>query len=873
MLPARVLQELHAALLTLGVSVQPAWIGAALKAEMEGGELAALKTFLESNNDASLPAPLLATCRESLLARVLFSSLEHIGARRLPVSASPEQHSMLRGLHVLQLVECVDVAHSLAELQEQPHRADRSWKMQLTDGTACVAAFERKKCSNLTPQVMQPGVKVREQKLTSQNRASRSLTLFSLALLPFFPQLALRDVPMRYGILMLEPGHIEVIGGSVPPPEDDDTDAVAAVEAHLRQQQEQESKQKEREEEKQIPPPQQQQQQQGRIVSAAAPGFPASAAAASSFSAGRPVAPASPAGAAAARGPFLPGSSAASSAALPPPYPFRSNVLPSSGAAASSSSVAAASASSLPLPHPSDDDEGEFGMIDEEGLAASWEAEEAERAAHQMPPPSGSPPAEKPLLTAADIMTPEPAVVPVIDDAAMAEGGDDDASVALLSQPSQPSLPPLSQSMPVLEMAPSILEMASPSIKPPAGAAAAAAEQTPTAASSNKASSASNAAMADVAATASNIPTLAPMSMLLTPPAAHAPSMMTDSPAATSASTVVQSPASAAPSSASSKGMMASSRTIPVLAASSGLSAKLESSSSGGDGSRAPSPASSTSSDDCIVLGEGGDSGGPHHRAARSKHIKSEAGAMAAPAAAASSSSPAADSTAPQSTLREQLQSRKAGGGGAAAPPAYVPAEVAPATLSRALDACAENKSRLFPPSHALHPFFASLPYTFVHLLRPLSESLPCDARPQHVLLEARVQAVVHAELSPEYKFRISLTDALSGTTVALAPGLVGKLIGCSSAVLAALPESTQDPFINRLEEALKLQLGQPPAAAAECTLLMQISVAPNSVAPDGGWVAGKEPVVFDLREITPEDRKQLDNRKAQMQGSKPERS
>ena len=166
MLPSRVTSALHASLLSLGVSVHPAWVGPALQAEMATGELSALKSFVDGDNDAAAPMPpsLLAAARDALLARVLFSSLEQIGTRRLPIVAAgvaPEPRSMLRGLHVLQLVECVDVAHSLTELQEQPHRSDRSWKMQLTDGTGCVAAFERKRCSNLTPQVMQPGVKVR----------------------------------------------------------------------------------------------------------------------------------------------------------------------------------------------------------------------------------------------------------------------------------------------------------------------------------------------------------------------------------------------------------------------------------------------------------------------------------------------------------------------------------------------------------------------------------------------------------------------------------------------------------------------------------------------------------------------------------------
>lgn len=175
MLPSRILDELHASLSVLGVSVQTAWICAALQADMAGGELGALKSIVESaagNADAALSAPILAAARESLLARVLFSSLEHIGARRLP-ACSAEPHSLLRGLHVLQLVECVDVAHSLTELQDQPARSDRSWKMQLTDGTACVAAFERKRCSVLTPQVMQPGVKVRRGNGTERSTQER----------------------------------------------------------------------------------------------------------------------------------------------------------------------------------------------------------------------------------------------------------------------------------------------------------------------------------------------------------------------------------------------------------------------------------------------------------------------------------------------------------------------------------------------------------------------------------------------------------------------------------------------------------------------------------------------------------------------------
>jgi hypothetical protein len=165
----------------MGAAVQARWCAASLQAELDEGTLDQLRTHLarqqeadsssnnnnNNDNNQSVPPALLTACRDACWARLLHSSFLHpcMGARRLPANIASQNRTTLAGLHVLQLVECVDVAHSNAELADRSSNnsnasGGRLWKMVLTDGDGSYFAMERHTCAELTQQAMKPGVKV-----------------------------------------------------------------------------------------------------------------------------------------------------------------------------------------------------------------------------------------------------------------------------------------------------------------------------------------------------------------------------------------------------------------------------------------------------------------------------------------------------------------------------------------------------------------------------------------------------------------------------------------------------------------------------------------------------------------------------------------
>jgi hypothetical protein len=162
----------------MGASVQARWCAASLQAELDEGTLGQLRAHLvrqqeadssNNNNDSnqSVPPALLTACRDACWVRLLHSSFLHpcLGGRRLPANITSQNRTTLAGLHVLQLVECVDVAHSNAELADRSSSnsnasGGRLWKMVLTDGDGSYFAMERHTCAELTQQAMKPGVKV-----------------------------------------------------------------------------------------------------------------------------------------------------------------------------------------------------------------------------------------------------------------------------------------------------------------------------------------------------------------------------------------------------------------------------------------------------------------------------------------------------------------------------------------------------------------------------------------------------------------------------------------------------------------------------------------------------------------------------------------
>jgi hypothetical protein len=170
-LPSAVVESVGQQLASLGLAVQPLWLRDALAIEMREGALPQLQAYMRtsgaggSGGGASSVAPsasLLTSCRDCVWSRALLSSLLRMGARRLPILRTLNTPT-LAGTHVLQLLECVDVAHSANQLAEKAQWEDRVWKLLLTDGQQLCAAFERRRCQSLSHAAMKPGVKVRKQ--------------------------------------------------------------------------------------------------------------------------------------------------------------------------------------------------------------------------------------------------------------------------------------------------------------------------------------------------------------------------------------------------------------------------------------------------------------------------------------------------------------------------------------------------------------------------------------------------------------------------------------------------------------------------------------------------------------------------------------
>lgn len=171
-LPSAVVESVGQQLASLGLAVQPLWLRDALAIEMREGTLPQLQAYIRSasaaggsGGGASSVAPsasLLTACRDCVWSRALLSSLLRMGARRLPPLRTLHTPT-LAGTHVLQLLECVDVAHSANQLAEKAQWEDRVWKLLLTDGQQLCAAFERRRCQSLSHAAMKPGVKVSKQ--------------------------------------------------------------------------------------------------------------------------------------------------------------------------------------------------------------------------------------------------------------------------------------------------------------------------------------------------------------------------------------------------------------------------------------------------------------------------------------------------------------------------------------------------------------------------------------------------------------------------------------------------------------------------------------------------------------------------------------
>lgn len=162
--------SVHSSLHGLGASVQPEWVEFILRESASLQRLPLLQTFVQEDAAAaagSRPSPtpsaaVVRACTDDAWQHLIDSCLFRIGSRRLP-DLTPLHRSKLSGTHLLQLHSCRNISHSASELEEQPNPHDRVWSMDLTDGAEMYTALERQKCTALTPTVMQPGVKVRQQ--------------------------------------------------------------------------------------------------------------------------------------------------------------------------------------------------------------------------------------------------------------------------------------------------------------------------------------------------------------------------------------------------------------------------------------------------------------------------------------------------------------------------------------------------------------------------------------------------------------------------------------------------------------------------------------------------------------------------------------
>lgn len=153
---------IQAALHQWGASMHTAWVAVALAHVHASGRLPALSAFLVGSSSPP-SGGLIQSSRDSLWPLVIDADLlaPDTGVRRLPAELDDMHRQTLDGVHLVQLHEWADVAHSQSELADTPNRLDRVWKLTLTDGEDMYTALEKTKCASLTHERMQPGVKVR----------------------------------------------------------------------------------------------------------------------------------------------------------------------------------------------------------------------------------------------------------------------------------------------------------------------------------------------------------------------------------------------------------------------------------------------------------------------------------------------------------------------------------------------------------------------------------------------------------------------------------------------------------------------------------------------------------------------------------------
>jgi hypothetical protein len=154
----------QAALHQWGTNMHTQWVTAAVAHVHATMRLPALSAYVAgaSHSDAVPAISLTTAVRAAVWPLVIDADLlaRDTGMRRLPADLESLHRQVLDGVHLLQLYEARDIAHSASELAETPRRGDRVWKMLLTDGEDMYAAFEKTKCANLTHERMRQGVKV-----------------------------------------------------------------------------------------------------------------------------------------------------------------------------------------------------------------------------------------------------------------------------------------------------------------------------------------------------------------------------------------------------------------------------------------------------------------------------------------------------------------------------------------------------------------------------------------------------------------------------------------------------------------------------------------------------------------------------------------
>jgi hypothetical protein len=680
-------------------------------------------------------------------------------------------------------------------------------------------------------------------------------------------QLALRDVSVRYGMLMLEQGNVMLLGGSAPDLEDG-KGAQAAVHNQI---------QADGEEQKQ---PQRAAAGYGAV--SAAPAAVASAASSAFIAAlSLPVAPV----------PQQP--SIWQRPAQPLARPMQPQPPPISGfPSRSPGSAISAPLASTHLSDGSDEYDGngvDDGIMhhddeDAEALEALMQAE-AEEAAQQtvaggavvqhLPEPMATTMAQtsaapRPLLTAANLLSPEPeeeeemdlTVVPPLPPLTAASVNAVPAAasaaqvtpvpaaaaaVAASSSPmsssssSQKDLFPLSQSMPGLEPAPSILVLISPQInnvKSPATAA-------PVATSVAAQQSATHMAMEDVPPQAqqqsqpqpSSQPIKAEMPLMdtapstfLTPPThspmitAATPHSVHSVPLLTPMSAVVL-PALTPPSSTAQTQSVANSSPTSGRNGNTAATANSPSVSSpaitGGRARQRSSPVPK------IEPGAGGAAaqGGAKEEQQSSRDSSpgssvvlvssslsttqrsSGPSVKAEPAARGSARTASGGATSADDFLDSDDGMETAEAPAAAQTPKRAPkpasqqedSEIAPQRLARALEVCREGRSSLFPPSDPLQERFRALPHVYLRDLYPLAERIN---RPLHVLVRVRVVGVVEAVLSKLSSFvlRVRLLDAFDPCDVRFARPFLEHVLGCSAEQCVARSEKEREPLYDLLQ-------------------------------------------------------------------------